>query len=231
MVHDLGQRLQQGRWQITTRHAHPRWPPAVFLALELLAINLHDKAGQLSQMLAQTAAVARQIGNFVQIEQLAHAQCTAGQLINPLQAAHVHLAGKLRQGCLRQVVGFVEDEQAVIQVWQQACAQAGKQQIMIGNNDLRGHHLLAALVIRAVIEHRAVLAGAGAAFCSHGAPGFRFRWVGQAVAVAIPLSGCQRIGHGGIELHARFFFCLWACTALLGGFFGKQVVHFLAVFT
>ena len=100
------------------------------------------------------------IGQLFHFSDLVHAQRTAGQFVDPGQAAQVHLACKLIERGGGQVVRLIKDQQAVIQIRKQLGAERGKQQIMIGHNDLRGHQVLAALVINAVAESRAVLARA-----------------------------------------------------------------------
>ena len=127
VVHDLRQGVEQGMGHIAAWHACTGRSKALIFALELVAVMLHHQAGQLGQVLAQAAAVARNVGNLVHFHQLAHTQGAAGQFVDPLQAAHVHLTRKLREGRLRQMVGFVQHQQAVIQVRQQPCPQAGEQ--------------------------------------------------------------------------------------------------------
>ena len=121
---------------------------------------LHDQPRQLLHLLAQLTRMLGHVGQFLDFGDLVHAQRTAGQLVDPAQAAQIHLAGKLVQSRRGQVVGLIEHEQAIVQLGQQLGAQRGKQQIMIGDNDLRRHQVFAAFVIDAVAEGRAVLSGA-----------------------------------------------------------------------
>ena len=230
MVHDLCQRLQQAVRQSAARHTHACRAKPLVLPFELLAVMLHDQACQLRQVLAQSAAVAGNVGNLVHFHQLADTQCAAGQFVQPLQAAQIHVTGKLRQCSLRQMVGFIQHQQAVAQIWEQTRSQAGQQQIMVGHDHLRSHQFLAPFVVGATVKYRAMAARAGAAFCGHWAPGLGLRGIGQAVAVPVPFTLCQGISHGRIELHACLSLGLWALFALRGGFFGKQVIDFFAVF-
>ncbi len=129
------------------------------------------------------------------------------------------------------MVGFVQHQKAVVQLGQQPRAQGGQQQIVVGHDDLGGHQVLAALVVDAVAEGRAVLARAGRGFCRHGAPGLGLGRGFQRVAVAVPGLAGQRVGHAFVELHARLQLQGRACHAALGLglFLGEQIVQILVL--
>ena len=63
------------------------------------------------------------IGQFFHLGDLIHAQRTTGQLVDPGQAAQIHLARKLVKCGRGQVMGFIKDQQAVVQLRQQLGAQ------------------------------------------------------------------------------------------------------------
>ncbi|MNT70021.1 hypothetical protein D3C72_2083750 [compost metagenome] len=92
-------------------------------------------------------------------------------------------------------MGFVQDQQAVVQLGQHARAQRRQQQIVVGNNDLRAHQLLALVVVGALAEGRAMFAGARCALGRHGAPHLGLGRGFQAVAVAVPRAFRQRLRH------------------------------------
>ncbi|MPM60866.1 hypothetical protein SDC9_107720 [bioreactor metagenome] len=164
------------------------------------------------------------VGDFFHFDELADAQCAAGELVDPGEAREIGLAGKLIQRGAGQVVRLIHHEQAVVQLGQQPRAQGGQQQVVVGHDDLRGHQFLAALVIGALAEHRAVLAGARAGLCAHGAPDFGLGRGVERVAVAIPCAARQGVGHGGVELHARLGFGARALGAFGGLLFGEKVI-------
>ncbi len=66
-------------------------------------------------------------------------------------------------------------------------------------------------------------AGAGAGFRRHRAPGLGLGRAVQHVAVAVPQARGQRVGHVGVELHARLGVVAGA-RARGGGLLGEQVV-------
>lgn len=78
---------------------------------------------RLLHLLAQLTRMLGHVGQFLDFGDLVHAQRTAGQLVDPAQAAQIHLAGKLVQSRGGQVVGFIEHQQTVIQLGQQLGAQ------------------------------------------------------------------------------------------------------------
>ncbi|MNZ93321.1 hypothetical protein D3C78_1123830 [compost metagenome] len=123
MVGGLRQGFEQGFGQHAAGGAHARRPPAVLLCLEVVAVEVHHQPGQVLQCLAQLAGVGGHIGHFFHFDHGAHAQRAAGQLVNPAQPAQIERTGELGQGRGRQMVGFVEHQQTVVQVGQQASAQ------------------------------------------------------------------------------------------------------------
>ena len=125
------------------------------------------------------------------------------------------------------MVGFVQHQQAVVQLGQHARAQRRQQQIVVGHDHLRAHQLLAFVVVGALAEGRAVLAGARGTLGRHGAPHLGLGRRIQAVAVAIPRAFGQRLRHRGIELDARLGLVPGALGAGGGFFLGKQVVFAL----
>ena len=203
-----------------------------FVAAQGLGVQRQHQAGQLLQMGAQARSVLGHVGNVFHFHQLANAQRPAGELVDPRQAGDVHLAAKLCQRGAGQVVGFVEDEQAVVQLGQQACAQRRQQQIVVGHNDLRGHQLFAPLKVAALRKQRAVLVGAGVGVSRHAGPQLGLGRGGQLVAVAIPLAAGQALRQAGVELRALALRGHAAAhQALLGRFGSEQVVgHHIIVF-
>ncbi len=164
------------------------------------------------------------VGDFLDLHQLAYAQRAAGQLVYPGQARQIHLAAELIERRGRQVVRLVNDQQAVVQLGQEARANGGQQQVMVGDDDLGRHQLLAPLEVAALAEKRAMLAGAGAGLGRHRAPHLGLGRGVEQVAVAVPAALGQRVGHAGVELHARLGVVARAFGSLGGGLLGEQVV-------
>ncbi|MNV67183.1 hypothetical protein D3C71_1599710 [compost metagenome] len=125
------------------------------------------------------------------------------------------------------MVGFVQHQEAVVQLGQHTRAQRRQQQIVVGHDDLRAHQLLALVVVRALAEGGAVLAGARCALGRHGAPHLGLGRRVEAVAVAVPGAFRQGLRHGAVELHARLGFVPGALGAGGGFLFGKQVLFAL----
>ena len=173
--------------------------------------------------------MARDVGNLFHLQQRANAQAPAGEPLDPGDARQIHAARKLGKRGGGQVVGFVQHQEAIVQLGQHARAQRRQQQIVVGHDHLRAHQLLALVVIGALAEGRAVLAGARCALGSHGAPHLGLGRGVQAVAVAVPRALGQGLRHGRIKLHARLRLLVRSFAAGVGGLFGKQVVIVLAV--
>jgi hypothetical protein len=79
-----------------------------------------------------------------------------------------------------------------------------QQQIVVHHDHLRAHQRLARLEIAALVEHRAVLAGARTCLRRYRAPQRGVGLLVQAVAVAVPGAAGQRIGHAFVEPDAGF---------------------------
>ena len=153
---------------------------------QLLGVDVGHQACGVLQRGAQAGRVIGNVGDLFHFDELADAQCAAGELVDPGESRQIGFAFKLAERGAGQVVGFVDHEQAVVQLGQQACAQRRQQQIVIGHDDLCGDQFLAALVVGALAEHRAMLAGARCGLCAHGAPDFGLGWCVERVAVAVP---------------------------------------------
>lgn len=162
------------------------------------------------------------VGNVLHFQLLADAQCPAGELVQPLLARQIHAAGKLRQGGGRKVVCLIQHQQAVVQLRQKPRPQGREQQIVVHHDHLGGHQLLASLEVAATGKGWAVPPGAGAAFGGNGGPYLRFGRGGQAVAVTVPGTARQSIGHAGIEPEAHLLLC---CRRGGWGQIAQQIVH------
>ena len=215
-------------------HAHARGRarqrgPARRGGAQRLGVHVQHQARQILQRGAQACGVLRHVGDGLHLHELADAQRAAGELVDPAQARQIHLAAELRQRRGWQVVGFVDHEQAVVQLGQQPRAEGREQQIVVGHDDLRRHQLLAPLEIAALVEHGAMLARAGMGVGGHGAPELGLGRAGQLVAVAIPLAAGQGVGQVGVERQA-FGLPRQHCArgalrlALVHGLGGQQVV-------
>ena len=196
-------------------------------SLELLAIHIHHDARQVLQRLPQLGRMFGDVGNLFDLQQRPNAQAPAGKALDPGDARQVHAARELIQRGRWQVVGFIQHQEAVVQLGQHARAQRRQQQIVVGHDHLRAHQLLAFVVVSALAERRAVLARARCALGRHGAPHLGLGRRVQAVAVAVPGTFGQRLRHRGIELDARLGLMPGALGAGGGFFLGKQVVFAL----
>ncbi len=222
MVRGLAEGLDERLGQRAAGHARPRGRGVGGAAkarrgAQLGAVQVHGQPGRVLQRGAQARGVVGDVGYFFHLHQLADAQRAAGQLVDPGQVRQVGLAGELRQRRARQMVGLVHDQQAVVQFGQQPRADGRQQQVMVGHDDLGGHQVLAPLVVGAARKQRAVLAGARVRLGRHGRPGLGLGLRLQGVAVAVPGAAPQRVGHAGVELHARLLGLARGGPGRLGG--------------
>ena len=131
-----------------------------------------------------------------------------GQLVEPTHIAQVHGAGKLVQRHSGQVVAFVKNHQAVVQIGQGLQAQGGQHQIVVGDDDIGLSQPGAGVVVAALLELGAVARGAGVALGRHARPVAAVWRLRQRIAVAIPGAAGQHIGHVVVELDAALFYRL-----------------------
>ena len=80
--------------------------------------HLQGHAGQLGQRGFELAGHGGHVFGQLQMQRGAHVLQDFGQAVQPAQAAEVHSARKLVQGHGGQVVAFVKNHQAVVQVRQ-----------------------------------------------------------------------------------------------------------------
>jgi hypothetical protein len=154
----LGQRTRAGR-----RAARARAPgPRCLLAFEVVAIHIHHDARQVLQRLPQLGRMAGMSAISSTSSSAPMRRPRLAEPLDPGDARQVHAARELGQRGGGQVVGFVQHQQAVVQLGQHARAQRRQQQIVVGHDHLRAHQLLALVVVGALAEGRAVLAGARA---------------------------------------------------------------------
>ena len=100
----------------------------------------------------------------------AHLGQDFGQLVQPAQARQIHAAAELVQRHGGQVVAFVKNDQAVVQLGQGFHAQGRQHQVMVGHDHVGLGQLGARLVVAAFAVARAVAGGATVALGGHGAP-------------------------------------------------------------
>ena len=113
------------------------------------------------------------------------------QTVEPLRAHPVHGAGELALGHAAQVVGFVEDDVAVVRRGQSPQAHGGQQQVVVDHDDLRLRQARTGLVVAATVVGGAMARGAGVALGGHRGPPLATGRLGQTVAVTVPMPGVQ----------------------------------------
>ena len=215
--HRLGQRLGQ--------HAVGKAQRAVF-AQGAGVHQVQRHAGELLQCAFKLAGHGGHVFGQRELQAAAHLGQDLGQLVEPAQAAQVHGAAELVKCHGRQVVAFVKNHQAVVELGQGFHAQRRQHQVVVGDDDIGLGQLGARLVVAALAVARAVARGAAMALGGHGGPVAGLGGVVQAVAVAVPAAVGQQIGHVVIEAQAALFLRLVGGAALGALFFFKQVfVH------
>ena len=173
------------------------------IGLQRFSVQLHHQPLDLLQRLSHLRGMHRDVGHLCHLQPHADSDRTLCQALGPGVATQVHAAGELRERSGRQVVRLVEDEQTVVDLGEQAIAQRRQQQVVVDHDHLRADQRLAALVVDAAVERRAVLAGAGRSVGRHRCPEVGGRLGVQRVAVAIPRTATQGLRDAGIELKTR----------------------------
>ena len=217
--HRLGQRLRQ--------HAVGKAQRAVF-AQRAGVHQVQRHSGELLQRAFKLAGHGGHVFGQRELQAAAHFGQYLGQFVEPAQAAQVHGAAELVKRYGRQVVAFVKNHQAVVQLGQGLHAQRRQHQVVVGDDDIGLGQLGACLVVAAFAVARAVAGGAAVAFGGYGGPVAGLGGVVQAVAVAVPAAIGQQIGHVVIQAQAALFLRLVGGAALGALLFFKQVFVYAA---